>query len=478
MKIQKRFLAFLTAILLLLPLTGCLVPKDAEAGDPAANDGRADNLPSDAEFDRNAIAIELGDIRITAEEVEDMFYQYVSEFAYSYQMDEEMLQQVLRMTEEELIQYHMSEWKAKQLGITLSEEQEAVCAASAQKYVDNERDELILVYSGIDDTVAEYSQLSDEQRTNGIDTINELLEESYGEGYTFDDYLAAVYNSCLTSYRSIQFDELLEAQFNAENAVDQSEIDEWYEDALAEQETLYTETPEEFLYAMQNFVDFGEDPVLFAPAETARLELIHIVGDGSNETAISENDSKMAELEAEYGKLALSGEDAARRSEIETEYAKLKAESETLKAQKSGGLLKTAQEIHAKLDGGMSFADAMSAYNKNEETADGAIVDFVFTDGSETLKTEFAEAAKNLTVGAYSEPISVGSDYYIIRLVEIIPAGVIDRTSIEDMLNETVPGLLHADAWSMQYDAWFEEAKTAAVYHRETYDMLVSMYLG
>ena len=30
MKIQKRLLAFLTAALLLLPLTGCLVPKETE----------------------------------------------------------------------------------------------------------------------------------------------------------------------------------------------------------------------------------------------------------------------------------------------------------------------------------------------------------------------------------------------------------------------------------------------------------------
>ena len=485
MKIQKRFLALLTATLLLLPLTGCLVPKETEtsgstasSGAVAAPDGTSSDVVLDyADFDRNATAIELGDIRIPAGEVDDMFYQYVSEFSYSYEMDNEMLDQLMRMTEEELIQYHMPEWKAAALGITLSEEQEAACAASAQQYADTERDGLLLYYSEGSDA-SDVSGLSDEQRAAAIETINELLEPQFGIGYTFEDYLALIYEDCLTAYRGDAFTERLKEWFHAENPVDEAQIDEWYESALAAQQEQFTANPEEFLYAMTNYIDFGEDPVLFVPAEAAKLEMICISGDGSNTDTISENEKKMGELEAEYGKLALSGEDEARQAEIKDEYARLKAENEASAAQSGDRLLNTAQEIMTKLDGGMSFADAMKAYNQDGDITDGSIVDFVFIDGSETQKKTFAEAAKKLTVSAYSEPISFDGDYYIIRLAEIIPQGVVDRASIKDELDKTAADLILADAWTAQTDAWLEEAKNAAVYHRETYDMLVTMYLG
>ena len=55
---------------------------------------------------------------------------------------------------------------------------------------------------------------------------------------------------------------------------------------------------------------------------------------------------------------------------------------------------------------------------------------------------------------------------------------MIDRASIEGDLVAIAEQAIRRDAWQAQQDAWLEEAKSAAVYHRETYDMLIDMYLS
>lgn len=484
MKIQKRLLAFLTAMLLLLPLTGCLVPKDTEntadptasTGSVAAPDGTGD--PSFAAFDGEAIAIELGDIRITAQEFSDTFDQYVSYFSYGYGTDKDTLNQFKSMTEEWLIEYNMPEWKANTLGITLSAEQEAECAADAQTTVDEERDMLLCYYGDPEGNVEDVSQLTDEQRESAIESINEELPLYFGEGYTFDDYLSTRYESALKDARMNELSSLLEEHFAAENPVDKAAIDEWYKTKLAEQKETFAEDPSAYL-EYQNGVSLVDDPIcLYAPKQAARIEVITILADDSDAEALDETRSAIAALEAEYGALALRGENEDRQAEIVTEYAKLKETLDTLEAQHSAGAKETADKAYADLSGGMSFSDAMEQYNVHYDEDGGRFEQVVYLDGDEPEYPAYAEIASKLTVGAYSEPTLVDGNYCIIRLVEILPEGVIDRASIEGDLVAIAEQAIRRDAWQAQQDAWLEEAKSAAVYHRETYDMLIDMYLS
>ena len=482
MKIQKRILAFLTAALLLLPLTGCLVPKEtdktadptASSGSVAAPDGAGDT--SSAAFDGDAIAIELGDIQITAQELSDTFDQYVSYF-YGYGMDEETLTQFLRMTEEGLIEYRMPIWKAKELGVTLSEEQEAECHANAQAEVDEERDMLLCYYGDPEGLVEDVSELTDVQRESALAEINSELEMMFGDGYTFDDYLAMRLQDMLLSYRIDAISALLEEQFYTDTPVDKAAIDEWYETTLAEQQERFTEYPEEYLDSKNGLELTETEFCLYVPAETAQLEIIYIPEDDSASDRLDEIAEKLSALEAEYGKLALSGENEERQAEIATEYAALKEENELLTAQHDGAAKEIADKAYADLTGGMTFAAAMDAYNAHDEDENGYYEWYVFLDGSETTFPELAKAAAKLDVGAYSEPIRIGDEYYIVRLAERIPAGAVDRASF-DTLDETVSNTIRADLWEAQQDAWIEEAKNAAVYHRETYETLIQMYLG
>ncbi len=484
MKIQKRLLALLTAALLLLPLTGCLVPKDAEpSADPTASSGSVaapDDVTADsADFDGDAIAIELGDLKITAQEFSDTFDQYVSYFSYSYGTDQETLKQFMSMTEEWLIEYHMPEWKANELGLTLSAEQEEACAAAAQAEADEQRDMLLCYYGDPEGKIEDVSELTDEQRQYAIDTINEELATYYGDDYTFDDYLSLRYKDALTSQRIEKFSSLLEERFAAENPVDKAAIDEWYETTLAGQKESFAEDPTTYL-DYRNGVALVDDPIcLFAPKQAARIEVIAIHTDDSDTETLDETKSAMEKLEAEYGALALRGEGEERQAEIAAEHARLRETYETLKAQRSAGTKETADKAYADLSGGMSFADAMEQYNEHYDGENGRFEQVVFLDGDEPDYPEYAEIAGKLTAGAYSEPTLLDSgDYCIVRLVEILPEGVIDRASIEDDLVATAERAIRNDAWQAQQDAWVEEAKAAAVFHRETYDMLIDMYLN
>ena len=487
MKIQIKILAIVTAALMLLPLLGCLVPKGTEpAAEPtAANgavpapDGAGTDAPADeAAFDKDAIAIELGDIQITAEEVQNTFDQYVNYFAYGYGMDEESLEQFMRMTEEWLIEARMPEWKAAELGVTLSAEEEAACSADAQAEVDEERDSLLCYYGDPEGMIEDVTLLTDEQKAEAIETIDGELAMMFGEGFSFEDYLAMRYADILKGVRADAYTALLEERAIAGVTVDDAAIDAWYEKELDDQKSEFDEDPVLFL-DRQNGRSLDESPLcLYVPADAARLEIICIPADESAQARIDENTLRMTELEAEYGALKLNGKDEERQAEIETEYAALRAETETLKTEQDGKASGIAKLAYDALNGGMTFEAAMDQYNAHDEGESGSYEWTVFTDGSETEFPALAEAAAKLEAGAYSEPIPVDGDYYIIRLKEIRPKGAVDRASLGETLRAAAAEGLREEARQTQHDAWLEEAKTAAVYHRETYEMLISMYLG
>ena len=80
---------------------------------------------------------------------------------------------------------------------------------------------------------------------------------------------------------------------------------------------------------------------------------------------------------------------------------------------------------------------------------------------------------------AYSAPIKAEDAYYIVKLVETIPAGVRERASIEEDFRASLRNSADVDAaWDERLNAWIEEAKAAAVFHRETYEMLPDQYLS
>ncbi len=84
---------------------------------------------------------------------------------------------------------------------------------------------------------------------------------------------------------------------------------------------------------------------------------------------------------------------------------------------------------------------------------------------------------KSLTPGMYSKPTVLDGSYVIVKYVETIPEGPVDRAAIAEQLRAVASEELQEDEWNALFDEWLVEAKLVAVYHRETYDMLGDMYM-
>ena len=485
-----RLIALITALLLALPLFGCLVKDDEPQSDaqtvedgvkaPEGLDTATDTSEPTTAPDPNAVAIELGEIRITVDELKNTYTQYINYFAQGYGLDEEMLDQFMSMTEESLIEFYMPQWKAAELGLTLSEEDEAEIAAEADRAVEEERNYILCMfaqmYAGADEDIEDASQLTDEQLSTALEEIRHALEDE-GEDFTFDEYLEMRRKDAVDEYRSDRCTELLREYLSSSVLSDPGVIDERYEAMLAAQKERF-DADHDFYLACQNGDDIEDEFLvcLYVPAESARLEVIRVRTEDPDDT-YAETETRMKELEAEYGALALNGEDEARRAEIEAEYAELKEKLETDEVTRTRAAQHKVDNIAIDLDNGMSFEEAMNTYNEPGEDGSGRS-ELVILTVEDPQYPELSEAVAALKPGAYSEAIRIGDEYYIVRLVERIPAGTIDRASVEESFRAVLlSDAASDDAWQEQYDAWYTEALETAVYHRDAYASIKDAYL-
>ncbi len=501
MKHTLRILALITALFLTLPMLGCLVPNQDAQKENASETGEVktpeDFQPGDSEGgaanesenggdrtepDEDAIAVELGDIQIKVSEFENMYDQYVSMFA-GYGFDEEMLNEVLGMAEDSLIEYYTPEWMAKKLGVSLSAEEEAEIEAEVERLLGEERDEIILDFAEdieADEPISDVSLLSEEQIAAALEEINSQLAMYFGDGYTFDDYLAMRRDSYLTSMRVDKYTAILEEDFRSDAVSDAETVNAKYDEMLSAQKEQFDADPSLFLKAMngEKVADELSFP-LYVPVSAARLEVVRVQENTEPDPEIIEAAEKMAELEAEYGALALNDKNTVRRAEIEIEYAALKEKVETAETANAKAAQNRIDAAYADLKGGMTFEDAMNAYNEPDAEGSRGLSFVVLTGAEEPDFPELAAAAASLAPGAYSAPIRVDDEYFIVKLVETFRAGERDRASIEEDFRASLRNSADVDAaWDERLNAWIEEAKAAAVFHREAYETLPELYLS
>ena len=500
MKTQKRILAWMMAILLLLPLVGCspanntgitassgedgtesddiiMTPDDSSDDETEEDDSPEENPAqflesfSTGSFNGKAVAIELGEIRATADEVWYKRLVTIDESELEH-ADRELSAEYMQSCEEMLVYSMMYEWKAAAFGITLSEELLEEFDADTRADVEEYRDALLCQYGDPEGSVEDVSELTEEQYADALNSINAKCAEQFGDGYTLDDYLALLYKDTFSKKRIDALSALLEEYCARNTPVDQAAVDAWYEETLDEQRDLFANDPEQYINCANgyDYADYGI--CLYVPAESARIQVIFIPSEESDSSWLEGNEAWIAELESEYEELKESGEDDDYLPEIEFEIAELKKENAVLEARLAAGEEATANAVYADLVDGMSFEDAMAAYENYDDEESGHFERIVLLDGNEPDFPMFVETAKALSPGTFSQPVRIDDldQYCIIRLVEIIPEGVVDRASIEDKLRPTIIG----DAWPLQQDTWFEEAMNAAVFHRETYEMLFS----
>lgn len=479
MKKSIRICALSLALLMILPLAGCLVPSDEKPADGTdAPATQATDAPAVTDgFDRDAVAIELGSVKITAGEIKDSYDFYISflqQYGAGVPTAEEEIADYREMAVTELIYNNIPFWKAEQLGVTLSEEDEAAIAADVSEQIESQRSYLICQYAyyadAIDTVVDDVAELTEEQQQAALDLIAQELAEYYSEGYTLDQYLLEQYESMEKDARAAKLEEKLREQNDATVEVDEKADDEWFDSTLETQKVMFDETPLAYRETVEQYLA-GEidEPALYAPEGFLKVQLITVVPENERDLKIETNRSEMASLEEEYGQLALNNEDAERQAEIRTRYAELKQENEQLEEAFLGAARKQINEAYGQLEEDVPFADVMRAFNEHVEDGDGTDELLLYVGGKDTTYGDLCDVANELIDGTYSEPVLIDDAYYIVYRVGAVTPGAIDRAENADMITEAAKAAARDDAWDALSAEWKTEAEQAAVRHPETY---------
>lgn len=479
MDFLKRIFALGLVLTLLVASVACLVPKEeTEKTDPSSET----DVPSDieaSEFDPDAVAIELGDVQITAGEISDTYYYYMDMIASYYggtpPTDDASIQEYRGIAVQDLVYYNLPAWQAGVQGIALSEEELSELQASIQAEIDYIRTDYICyyanAYAGAADYYDDLSKLTDEEIDGALAQINLELGDYFGEGYDFDTYLADQYESMYQDAVTNALSEKLRADCDATVTVTDEQIAEWKESTLAAQQESFTETP----LAYRELADMfrqgqSTEPVLYAPEGFAYVQVMRFAPEGDLPSDYTTNQTEMKTLEAEYGALLLNGENAERQAEIVARYAELKNANAALEASYSGAQQTLASEIHKQLEAGGDFTALHKANNKIG-LSDLYIEqgELICENGDTAFPSVVTDALKNLAEGEYSAVLYADHTYYIVKLLRRVPAGPVDTTSLEDAIRAAA--LLNAQetAWTELLKAWETEAHSVAVFHEETY---------
>ena len=463
---RNKLFALLLCALMILSTAGCLekaekaetqpaavVTATADAGEPV-DTSEADALP----------AFTLGDFTVTVGEVRSSYntiVEYMGYYGLTAPTTAEEIQQYRDMIIEDLLTAKVLPWKAQQMGIELSEEKKVEVA--------REVEELIAEYAGdyLEDAKAELGE--DAGAAELALKAREILEKDVADyvGYPFSQWL----DELTASYEEKAVTELVQDRFNEGVSVTEEQARAWFDGELANQKESFEEDYTNFKSQYGAYRD-GESsvPALYTPEGFGRMQVISFNVNDADSAAYAANELEMTNLEAEYGKLILRGQDEARQAEILARYGELKSQNDGM----FQAILENAQKARADVLEGMDMRDAYDKYADltgvvgYHNYADGYVIFYTKAqdaDWSEQVWT----AACALQEGEVSELLQVGDAYYLVKRLSDLPAGT---ASFEDDAEAYTAAAL-AEQQQKEWDAvqadWPSEARNAAVFYEENY---------
>ena len=438
---MKKYLALLLCLLLMLSAAGCLEKTEKAEADakPAATDTTGGDV--DASETDELPAFTLGDFTVTVGEVRSSYntiVEYMGYYGLTAPTTAEEIKQYRDMIIEDLLTAKVLPWKAQQMGIELSEEKKVEVA--------REVEELIVEYAG--------------------DYLEEKDVADYF-GYPFSQWL----DELTASYEEKAVTELVQDRFNEGVSVTEEQARAWFDGELANQKESFEEDYTNFKSQYGAYRD-GESsvPALYTPEGFGRMQVISFNVNDADSAAYAANELEMTNLEAEYGKLILRGQDEARQAEILARYGELKSQNDGM----FQAILENAQKARADVLEGMDMRDAYDKYADltgvvgYHNYADGYVIFYTKAqdaDWSEQVWT----AACALQEGEVSELLQVGDAYYLVKRLGDLPAG---EASFEDDAEAYTAAAL-AEQQQKEWDAvqadWLSEARNAAVFYEENY---------
>lgn len=471
MKKYTRIFALVLVFALAMTTVGCLVDKNKPAD--GADATTAPSASADT-LDEDAIAIELGSTKITAGEVSDTYSYYQQMASYSGTTVD------LATTLEDVISYHLPQYMAEQMGVTLSEDELAAVETQTQEQVTSTQNDTVCYYAqnygSADASITEISGLSDEELSAAMDQINTELAQYYGDDYTFDDYMSNQYDGYYQNYLIDALSAKLRANNDATVTIDDAAVTAWYEATLAQQQTSFDATPTSYRDQVNGFASGSSAlPALYVPAGFANVQIIKIAPSAELDATYDTNVTEMTALEAEYGKLALTGEDTARQAEIKTRYAELVLQNEGFLQAYAGIEKARANDAYLALQNGTSFEEVMTSYNTTAATESDLAGVLMYIGGEDSLyDASLCTAVAALTPGAYTSVIEVDNTFYIVRLVSLVEAGTIAQADNAEAIQTAALIDAQDTSWDELSATWLTQAKSAAIYHEDTYASLLA----
>ena len=464
---SKKLLALLLCVLLMLGMAGCLEETKQSEEAPVTT---ATSEPADTSLEDELPAFTLGDITVTVGEIRSIYNTVVEQMGY-YGMQApstaDEIKQYKDMIIEDMLNAKVLPWKAQQMGIELTPEKveevnrqvEAELAEYAADYLEDAKAEL-------GDT-ASAADLAKKAR--------EFLEKDVEDyfGYPFSQWLDEV----KTSYMESALTELLQEKFNEGVTVTDEQVRDWFNTEAETQKESFTSDYTAYKSQVEAY-RLGESnvPALYTPEGFAQMQVITFDIDANDYAVYAANEVEMTNLEAEYGKLVLRGQDEDRQTEIAARYAELQEANQALLSKTSD----KAAKARADALNGMSFVDIFKTYSNMEggmgffgydednPKRDGTVI-FYTKEKDAEWPDQVWNMAKDMKDSEISELLQVGDSFYLIKRLADLPEGVVSFDQDAAVYTAAALAEKQTKEWEAVQADWLSEARNAAVFYEDNY---------
>lgn len=449
--------ALLLALLLVMSLAACQLTEDK----PEATQAPAvDNAE-----DRGQIAAKVGDQQITkgelADEYDSMLSFYTTYYGMSAPTADADIESYQDAALEGLVAQKMVLYQAGVMGVTpLSADKQAEIDASYQEEIDG----LMETFRGY--AVEEGAADTD---ARALELIEEALSTN-GWNMDYAGYQEWLKNALYEEAVSAAVEESIKS--NA--TVSDSDVETAYSDLVTSETEAYASAPADYIDTQEGFEMYGGSSAVVVPEGFVRVKVLAIAQEAEIGEAYTTLQTKLGELEAEYGKLALtdSKDNASRMAEIVREYDTNKAEADKLYAEYTAEGRGKAETALAAYQGGAPFDTVLMQYGDDEayETypAIGEKGRLMLLDGEDSWAAELHTAVKALADGEVSGIIESDGSFYIVQRVGTEAAGT---RALSDV-RESVEAMALAEAqdllWEEKQAEWLAD-KSLITYYEEIY---------
>ena len=450
--------------MLAVALCVALALGTAACGEQAAQD-EATPTPAQA-ADRDAVAVQIGeDFTVTYGEVAD-YYDYIVSMMSYYGVSAPTADADIESYQDEAVAGLVAQKKqlyfAKQLGLdvlTADEEAEVQAAVDEEMeyYFDMFRSDAEA--EGAEDIEARAQELFNEELTASG------MEMDYVE---FEEYIFEQ----VAQQKTL---EKLQEHVRSTAAVDDGDVQAYYDQLLESQTAAYAEDAAQYLTDQENFEMNGGDPAVVVPEGFLRVKVVTVAPQEAIDDTYEEKVAQMSEYEAEYGKLMLEDEkaNAARLKEIKTLYDALRVETDQMYEAYMADAKAKIEEAKAKLDGGESIDAVLESYGEDAAYTEYALIAehgrlMAQQSGADDFDDTLRNAALALADGTYSDVLQADDTYYIVYRVGTETAGTRTLDEVREAV-EAAALTAEADAVWAEQEAEWDDDDSMVTYFEEVY---------